>query len=254
MKKLTSIFIVILLVVVFALALAPKSVSANPGSILAGGSWYYSSEVTGTEVIIKYANVKWLQLITNGIKIDQPTLLCHDFKGATLGWEGEIRRLRRGKWIAVESTLIPPVGDEMYQVCVDAPVAGTYALFGYYNASGETKQTPEAFTTISGNSTQGHWNTGTEFDIDLKAMPAETWLQFFSRGVEIEYPTIICFPFERGLQGWAAEIRMWNSDTSLWSKMATTASFETEDDGSPYQACAQTYFAGKYALFGYLNE
>jgi len=244
----------VLLALAMVAIIVPTTVLATPGSILAGGTWHYPKEVTGTEVVLKYANVRWLQLITNGIKIDQPTTLCHDFKGATLGWEGEIRRLRHGRWIEVESTLIPPVGDEMYQVCVDAPIAGTYALFGYYNASGEVSQTPEAFTTISGNSTEGHWSTGKEFDIDLKAMPAETWLRFFSRGVEIEYPSRICYPFERGLQGWAAEIRMWNPETDKWSKLETTTGFETEGNNeSPYQACAQTYFAGKYALFGYLD-
>jgi hypothetical protein len=242
------------LVLCVLLVFVLKPVSANPGSILAGGTWHYSKEVTGDEIILKYANVKWLQLITHGIKIDQPTYLCHDFKGATLGWEGEIRRLSRGKWIAVESILIPPVGDEMFQVCVNAPVAGTYALFGYYNASGEASQTSEVFATISGNSTEGHWNTGTEFDIDLKAMPAETWLRFFSRGVEIESPTLICYPFRNGLYGWAAEIRMWNSDTYQWVKLKTIAGFVNEDEGSPYQACAQTYIAGKYALFGYLGD
>jgi len=252
-KRIITITFPFALALCVVLAFVLKTVSANPGSILAGGTWHYPSEVKGEEVILKYANVKWLQLITHGIKIDQPAYLCHDFKGATLGWEGEIRRLRRGKWIAVESTLIPPVGDEMYQVCVNAPVAGTYALFGYYNASGEVSQTPEAFTTISGNSIDGNWNTGTEFDIDLKAMPAETWIRFFSRGVEIEYPTLICFPFNNGLHGWAAEIRMWNPDTHQWSKLKTTTSFLTETDGSPYQACAETYFAGKYALFGYLG-
>ena len=252
-RKENKLFAVLLALVMVA-HIVPTTVLANPGSILAGGTWHYPSDVNGEEVILKYANVKWLQLITHGIKIDQPTYLCHDFKGATLGWEGEIRRLRRGKWIEVKSTLVPPVGDEMYQVCVDAPIAGTYALFGYYNASGEVGQTLEVFTTISGNSTEGHWNTGTEFDIDLKTMPAETWLRFFSRGVEIEYPTVICYPFNRGLQGWVAEIRMWNPDTNLWSKLETTTSFMTEDEGSPYQACAETYFAGKYALFGVLDN
>ena len=141
----------------------------------------------------------------------------------------------------------------MYQVCVDAPVAGTYALFAYFNASGEDIQTPEAFSTISGNSTEGHWNTGTEFDIDLKAMPAETWMQFFSRGVEIEYPSTICYPFERGLQGWTAEIRMWNPESKKWEAQETTMTFPNGNSEGKYQACAKTYAAGSYTLFGYLS-
>lgn len=238
-----------------ALTIAIETAIAAPGSLLAGGSWHYEEGVIATDVPMRYASgVRWLQLITNGIKIDRPTRLCHDFAGEKYGWQGEIRRKKRGKWIAIPSVLVAPVSDEPYQICVDAPIAGTYALFANLQFDGEEAQKPEIARYISGNSVSGHWNTGTEYDIDLKNTPPPAWLQFFSRGVEIEYPTKICHPFEKGQLGWQGEIRYFSNNAGQWTKVESSSGYADPVNQSQYQVCADAPYPGKYALFGFLQN
>lgn len=258
MKRIVLTASTLILAISFVLAFVIKPVSANPGSILATGKWYYPETITASEVALKYGGPRWMQLITNGLKISEPATICHDFNGATLGtWEGEIRRLnRRNKWLPIDSYMVPATGEGLYRICADTPMAGTYALFAYYHtpADESPRQTAEPITTISGNSANGHWNNGSEFEINLYTMPAPNWLQFFSRGVEIENPTEICHPFEKGVKGWAAEIRRWNPETGVWTKLETTTRYDKGTNEGHYLACAQTWQAGTYALFGYLSE
>lgn len=78
-------------------------------------------------------------------------------------------------------------------------------------------------------------------------------MQYFSRGVEIEYNSENCHPFEKGLNGWIADIRRWNPDSKKWEAQETIIAFPNGNSEGKYQACAKTYAAGTYTLFGYLS-
>ncbi len=76
----------------------------------------------------------WLQLLTDPVKVTTPGEICHDFRGGQFYWKGEIRQLKDSKWVKIPSTAgWVPTTEGIYMICADAPSAGTYALFGYFD-------------------------------------------------------------------------------------------------------------------------
>ncbi len=102
----------------------------QPG--LADGSWSAGTEV---EINLDAEKYPGLQLLTNGVKISKPAKLCHEFRGGDYGWVGEIRMLKNGVWVKQPTTTgWVPDTEGAYMACTEASAAGTYALFGWYDA------------------------------------------------------------------------------------------------------------------------
>lgn len=138
MKKSLRVLSVILVFcfLFFTHSLSPAS-GISSVSILAPGSWS-----TGTELTIdleKYpAPYDYFQQMGQGVKITEPGEICHPFIGGQFNWVGNIRRLVDNKWVKVATTQGWLNGVESpYVVCAQAPYAGTYALFAYYNGPKE---------------------------------------------------------------------------------------------------------------------
>ena len=130
------LFAILFLFGLFALSL-PQPVEAkkmdptsNPG--LALNEWQGGENTTVD--FIKYPAPSWLQLLTDPVKVTKPGEICHDFRGGQFYWKGEIRQLKDGKWVKIPSTAgWVPTTEGVYMICADAPAAGTYALFGYFD-------------------------------------------------------------------------------------------------------------------------
>ncbi len=125
MNKKIVIFVSLLLVVAMSLGF-------TPGTVLAAGSEWSS----GTDVAINLdANPipePWLQLFGNGVKVNDPTQLCHSFREGAFGWTPVIYQSSENGWIALQTTNEKAGAEAENQACAFAPSAGTYALFAYY--------------------------------------------------------------------------------------------------------------------------
>lgn len=141
MKKYVHIMLVVLMVAGFFFTgtTAPVSAKGLPPvtSSVAEGSWTWTSaSVPGTEIaqdLLPKSPYSWLQLLTNGLKIDGAAKICHPFKGGRFGWTGEIRQLVDGNWVKLVTTNAwVPSEEGVFMSCAQAPAAGTYALFGYF--------------------------------------------------------------------------------------------------------------------------
>jgi hypothetical protein len=112
---------------------------------------------------------------------------------------------------------------------------------------------PKAVQASSTKLVNSGWSTGTEVDINLEAAPAPfTWMQLLdSDGVKIDAPTTICHPIEPSKYGWVVTIYQLTGKS--WTALNTTYAWMPDEEGS-YNACAVTYTAGTYALFGYYDE
>jgi hypothetical protein len=144
------------------------SVSASPLiPDLGTGTWS-----TGTESTIdleKYpAPYNWYQLVEKGVKVSKAGEICHPFRGGQFKWVGDIRQLVDGKWKKINTTQGWLKGPEStYQICAQAPAAGTYALFAYYTGPNENlgSSCAEGLTLIASspidfvnNATQIEWS------------------------------------------------------------------------------------------------
>lgn len=137
MRKNGQLVFALLLVMVLIFSSTPANVIAksDPGgsttSGIAGGSWTAGDELDVNQYMTNAPT--WLQLLSNGDKLDAGEKSCHPFRGGQFGWIGEIRQYKDGNWIKV-----PTVNDWVpnkegsFMSCVEAPSAGIYALFGYY--------------------------------------------------------------------------------------------------------------------------
>jgi len=106
----------------------PKTVEAKDTKI-AAGEW-----LTGTEVEVDALVPADLNLLTKGVKVTEPGMICHPFQGGQFHWVGEIRYLKNGEWLKLKTTNDwYPDKEGQFMSCAQVPAAGTYALFGYYN-------------------------------------------------------------------------------------------------------------------------
>ena len=233
MKKTIIRIIFIASLIVMVLAVLPTGVNASDLG------WN-----TGEAVKIDYKLnpvPSWLQVFSEGVKIDKAATICYPFDRGRFLWVGNIYQLKENRWIKQPTTMKwLPNKEGYYSACTDAKTAGTYVLFGYYD--GPTL-TPTPTPDLSGN-----WNIGTEIDVDIIKNPAPSWLQLLSKGVYVAHKTEICHPFNFGLHGWVGEIRQLKD--GKWIKIATTSEWLPSTEGI-YSACASAPEAGTYALFGY---
>lgn len=140
MKKFS--FSVVVLVLIFAIVFISLPTNVQAGFTatkepIAAGGWN-----TGTESDVDLTEApapEWLQLMTtNAVVVKQPTKICHELRGGNYHWVAEIRKLKGDKWVKVETyTEWTPNEEGVLMVCAQAPSAGTYALFGYYNGPQE---------------------------------------------------------------------------------------------------------------------
>ncbi|PKO01146.1 MAG: hypothetical protein CVU42_01485 [Chloroflexi bacterium HGW-Chloroflexi-4] len=232
--SISKITLISLLLIIMLVAL-PTSVFAF------NGEWN-----TGTVVTVDYkANPapSWLQIFSDGVKIDAAATLCYPFPQALDNWKGNIYRLVDHTWVKLTTTTKwMPDTEGSYNACASAPAAGTYVLMGYYHNPFAPTQAPKI------NLSQG-WNTGVSVDIDPERTPGPEWLQLFFTGVKADKDTKICHPFPAGPFGWTAEIRQLKN--GLWVKLPTTAGYIGTSNDNVYTACATTTEAGTFALFGF---
>lgn len=136
MKKKFNLVFVFTVVLILLLLNTSGSVFAKKDPVviqpgLAEGSWSAGTEV---EINLDAEKYPGLQLLTNGVKISEPTKLCHEFRGGDYGWVGEIRMLKNGAWVKQPTTAgWVPDTEGAYMACTDASAPGTYALFGWYD-------------------------------------------------------------------------------------------------------------------------
>jgi hypothetical protein len=151
MKKIIYIIAALELVLVLTQVSVPKVVAGyyNPQPQIppiAPSSWTGGSQVSID--LVTYPAPDWLELKSEGVKVTTPGQICHEFRGISYHWVPEIRYLKNGKWVKVESIggWVPNT-EGTYVVCANASVAGTYALFAYYNGPTEYfTATPEPIT------------------------------------------------------------------------------------------------------------
>jgi len=139
MKSWSRIGIVVALVLSIAIAAVPGKVSAkaiifNPD--IAPGSWTWTVGATGSEVLPDTLTVPaptWRLIKTNGLVLSGPATMCHEFTGNQVGWMGDIYMLNGDAWTKLATTVdwVPTIEGHL-MACAQAPAAGTYALFAYW--------------------------------------------------------------------------------------------------------------------------
>ncbi|MDP3448942.1 MAG: hypothetical protein Q8R87_00055 [Anaerolineaceae bacterium] len=133
MKKGINIIFATCIILLIGFVNAPKTVEAKDTKV-AEGVWN-----TGTEVDVDATVPESLNLLTKGVKVTKPGLICHPFRGGQYHWVGEIHQLKNGNWVKLKTTNDwYPDKEGQFMACAQAPSAGTYALFGYYNGPLET--------------------------------------------------------------------------------------------------------------------
>jgi len=142
-KSWSRIGFIFTLVLTMVIAAVPVKVSAGQISKLritnpdiAPGSWTWTSEASGSEVQPDKLTTQaptWRLLITDGIVLSGPAYLCHEFTGNQIGWMGDIYMLNGDSWTKLVTTVdwVPTIEGHL-MACAQAPAAGTYALFAYW--------------------------------------------------------------------------------------------------------------------------
>ncbi len=140
MKKTISVVAALVLFFTLVFVSIPNNVQAGytvTKQPIAAGEWN-----TGTIVDVDLTTAaapEWLQLMTtDAVVVKEPTEICHELGGGKYHWVGEIRKLKGDKWIKLETNNgWVPDEEGAYVACAQAPSAGTYALFAYYNGPQE---------------------------------------------------------------------------------------------------------------------
>lgn len=263
MKKLSvnksiNILIAIFLVLGVVLAVGPKVVSANPGSVLAQGEWVYpETDVIAIEKTAKrYGIPRHLQLITDGMEFtfDEPTTICHGFYGAGKGWVPEFRYFWNYKWNAIRAKayIVQDPKSSNMLACVKAPFSATYALFGYYpqdQTEADLPSTKAEITTHFGDK----WSNGTAVKLNTIFAPTPEWLKLYSGAVAIEKDQWVqlCHPFREGANGWVGEIRQLKGDR--WETIYSPSEEVYIPNREGVLNVCTWVGEGTYALFGHLE-
>ncbi|MBA4385802.1 MAG: hypothetical protein C0410_13780 [Anaerolinea sp.] len=250
MKKVFTGLFVLVFVMGMIFANAPQIAQAASGSSLAPGDWQVPAPVIGTVVEVTAVGApSYLQLLTVGIKITAPALICHEFRGAGYNWVGEIRQLVDKTWVKVKTTtaLVPATGEGVYTACAQANTVGTYALFAYYHVAVEAVAPGnEEIVELSGK-----WNRGNVVSLDFTTNPKPEWLDNYSNGISVLSSGELCHPFPAGPTGMTAEIR--ELKDGVWVRIPTTFKYLPAAEGV-YTACVMAPEAGTYTLFGYVQK
>ena len=90
---------------------------------------------------------------------------------------------------------------------------------------------------------------GTE--VMVTSVGAPSYLQLITNGIKTTAPALICHDFKGAGFNWVGEIRRLVDNT--WVKVKTTTDIIPAPSEGIYQACAQTNYAGTYALFAYYH-
>lgn len=250
MKKVFTGLFVLVFVMGMILVNVPQIVKADTSSSLAPGEWQVPAPVIGTSVEVTAVGApSYLQLITNGIKISAPALICHEFRGAGYSWVGEIRQLVDKTWVKVKTTteLVPATGEGVYTACAQANTVGTYALFAYYHVAVDVV-TPGNEEIVEKS---GLWSRGNVVSIDYANNPRPSWLDSYSNGIEVMTAGELCHPFPAGPSGMTAEIR--ELVDGVWVRVTNTYKYMPTIEGV-YTACVTAPDAGIYTLFGYVQK
>ena len=101
----------------------------------------------------------------------------------------------------------------------------------------------------------GSW-TWTDENVEGTIVPQSSLMDSYvvdyailqSNGIYINGPTTLCHPYPGGGNGWNAEIRVWTSQG--WQSVPTTNQWVPDEEGK-FMSCAQVWFRGTYAVFGY---
>ncbi|PKN99524.1 MAG: hypothetical protein CVU42_07365 [Chloroflexi bacterium HGW-Chloroflexi-4] len=87
--------------------------------------------------------------------------------------------------------------------------------------------------------------------VDVTAVGAPSYLQLITNGIKTTAPALICHQFKGAGYNWIGEIRQLVDKT--WVKVKTSTALAPAPSEGIYHACAQTYYAGTYALFAYYH-
>lgn len=161
MKKLVIIGLTITILAGFIMlpvvqvgATPPHSLPPTPTQIPAvipgpaAGVWEWTTTTVTGEIIPMYKidtpAPEWTKLLSNPLRVDGRTQICHPFRGGQFGWHTSIFLLNGKTWLELPTT-VEWVPDEEGQLmaCAYAPVSGVYAMFGYWEWF-EGFKTPEA--------------------------------------------------------------------------------------------------------------
>ncbi len=137
MKRVLALFSIITIILLLGLMVFPSR-TASAGFLpqnnpLASGDW---TEGNPVEVdLVTNPAPAWLQLVAGGTKTIEAGEICHPFRGGQFYWVGEIRQLKDGKWIKLATTVDwSPNKEGKLMACANAPAAGIYALFAWFDA------------------------------------------------------------------------------------------------------------------------
>jgi hypothetical protein len=134
MKRFFLLTCALLLVVCLFQTGTPTKAQAKSISHLdiAPNSWSSGEEVTVD--LEKYPIPDYFQLLGKAVKISELGIVCHDFRGGQYYWVPQVRQLKEGVWVKIESTAgWYPNEEGKYQVCANIKQVGTYALFGFFD-------------------------------------------------------------------------------------------------------------------------
>ena len=139
MRKSSSVISVIIMLLTVVFIAVPKPAAAFvPVPVVEPKVWEWHADGVTGEIIPMYTITttprEWYQLKSDGIKVDGATHICHPFDEGRFGWTGEIFQLVEGAWVKLATTVgwVPTV-EGKFKACAQAPAAGNYALFAYFD-------------------------------------------------------------------------------------------------------------------------
>jgi hypothetical protein len=123
---------------------------------VAPGSWTWTGEASGVEVqpdTLTATPPAWRLIKTNGLVLSGPATMCHEFTGNQNGWMGDIYMLAGDSWTKLVTTVdwVPTIEGHL-MACAQAPAAGTYALFAYWDKPEGWQSCKTGFTSIGATS------------------------------------------------------------------------------------------------------
>jgi hypothetical protein len=147
-KNLSRVSIAFVLVLTLFFVSVPGKVVAKPHhpvQEVAPGSWTWTAGVNGSEVqqdTLTTPAPTWRVILTKGLVLSGPAKICHEFTGNQNGWMGDIYLLSGDSWTKLATTVdwVPTIEGHL-MACAQAPAAGTYALFGYWEKPADWQPT-----------------------------------------------------------------------------------------------------------------